>query len=135
MVVPTLLVQMLLVQPARWSSSTGSPAAARACGPAVRRLITNPLTVAALVGLVLALTGWELPRIVMSPIELLAGCGDPAMLLSYGAALRLSPPAGRAGHNGEVLVATRPQDGGDAGGGLAGRHRPRPRRAACCSAS
>ena len=54
----------------------------------------------------LALTGWELPRVVMSPIELLAGLAIPAMLLSYGAALRLSPWPGRAGHNGEVLVAS-----------------------------
>jgi malonate transporter len=28
------------------------------------------------------------------------------MLMSYGAALRLSPWPGRAGHNGEMLVAT-----------------------------
>ena len=28
------------------------------------------------------------------------------MLMSYGAALRLSPPLGRAGHNGEVLLAS-----------------------------
>ena len=42
----------------------------------------------------------------MSPIELLAGLAIPAMLLSYGAALRLSPWPGKAGHNGEVLVAS-----------------------------
>lgn len=28
------------------------------------------------------------------------------MLMSYGAALRLSPPVGRAGHNGEVALAS-----------------------------
>ena len=36
----------------------------------------------------------------------MAGAAIPLMLMSYGAALRLSPPLGRAGHNGEVLLAS-----------------------------
>lgn len=105
-VVPTLLVQMLLVQPAALVVLDRLTGRGEGVGAALRRLTTNPLTIAALLGLVLALTGWALPRIVMSPIELLAGLAIPAMLLSYGAALRLSPWPGRAGHNREVLVAT-----------------------------
>jgi predicted permease len=105
-VVPTLLVQMLLVQPVALMVLDRLTGRGEGTLAAVRRLTTNPLTVAALLGLVLALTDGELPRIVMSPIELLAGLAIPAMLLSYGAALRLSPWPGRAGHNGEVLVAT-----------------------------
>jgi malonate transporter and related proteins len=72
----------------------------------LRRLVTNPLAVAALFGLVLALTGWELPTVVRAPLRLLADSAIPLLLLSYGAALRLSPPVGRAGHNAEVLTAT-----------------------------
>lgn len=105
-VVPTLLVQMLLVQPIALvllDRLTGRGSGALAV---FRRLTTNPLTIAALLGVVLALTGWQLPRIVMSPIELLAGLAIPAMLMSYGAALRLSPWPGKAGHNSEVLVAS-----------------------------
>ncbi len=37
---------------------------------------------------------------------MLAGLAIPAMLLAYGAALRLSPPVGRSGHNREVALAT-----------------------------
>ena len=37
---------------------------------------------------------------------MLAGAAIPLMLMSYGAALRLSPPIGRAGHNGEVVLVT-----------------------------
>ena len=104
-VVPTLLVQMLLVQPValvvldrRAGRGTGVTAV-------LRRLATNPLTIGALAGLVLALTGWPLPALVSSPLELLAGAAIPLMLMSYGAALRLSPPVGRTGHNREVVVA------------------------------
>ena len=71
---------------------------------ALRRLTTNPLTAAALLGVVLAVTGWSLPEVVWSPIELLASAAIPLMLLSYGAALRLSPRIGRAGTNREVLT-------------------------------
>ena len=105
-VVPTLLVQMLLVQPAALVVLDRITGRGEGVRPAIRRLVTNPLTVAAVVGLVLATTGWRLPAAVLSPLEMLAGAAIPLMLMSYGAALRLSPPIGRAGHNGEVVVAT-----------------------------
>ena len=105
-VVPTLLVQMLLVQPAALVVLDRVTGRGEGVRPAVRRLATNPLTIAALVGLVLATTGWRLPAAVLSPLEMLAGAAIPLMLMSYGAALRLSPPIGRAGHNGEVVAAT-----------------------------
>jgi len=105
-VVPTLLVQMLLVQPAALIVLDRITGRGDGVGPAVRRLVTNPLTISAVVGLVLATTGWRLPAAVMSPLEMLAGAAIPLMLMSYGAALRLSPPIGRAGHNGEVVLAT-----------------------------
>ena len=105
-VVPTLLVQMLLVQPAALIILDRITGRGEGVGPAVRRLVTNPLTISAVVGLVLATTGWRLPAALLSPLEMLAGAAIPLMLMSYGAALRLSPPIGRAGHNGEVVLAT-----------------------------
>jgi len=105
-VVPTLLVQILVVQPlalAYLDRRAGGGTDARAT---LRRLGSNPLTLGSVVGLVLALTGWQLPAVVDQPVRLLAGLAIPAMLLSYGAALRLSPPLGRAGHNREVVLAT-----------------------------
>ena len=105
-VVPTLLVQMLLVQPAALIVLDRITGRGEGVVPAVRRLVTNPLTISAVVGLVLATTGWRLPVALMSPLEMLAGAAIPLMLMSYGAALRLSPPIGRAGHNGEVVLAT-----------------------------
>ncbi|MFC7725753.1 AEC family transporter [Nocardioides sp. GCM10028917] len=105
-VVPTLLVQMLLVQPAALIVLDRITGRGEGVGPAVRRLVTNPLTISALVGLVLATTDWRLPAALLSPLEMLAGAAIPLMLMSYGAALRLSPPIGRAGHNGEVVLAT-----------------------------
>ena len=103
-VVPTLLVQMLFVQPACLVVLDRVTGRGTGMLAALRRLTTNPLTAAALLGVVLAVTGWTLPDVVWSPIELLASAAIPLMLLSYGAALRLSPRIGRAGTNGEVLT-------------------------------
>ena len=105
-VVPTLLVQMLVVQPAALIVLDRITGRGEGVGAAIHRLVTNPLTLSAVVGLVLAATGWRLPAPVAAPLEMLAGAAIPLMLMSYGAALRLSPPLGRAGHNGEVVVAT-----------------------------
>lgn len=105
-VVPALLVQMMVVQPIALIVLDRITGRGEGTLFAVRRLFTNPLTLAAVVGVVLAITGWGLPRVVEDPLQLMAGAAIPLMLMSYGAALRLSPPLGRAGHNGEVLLAT-----------------------------
>jgi len=105
-VVPTLLVQMMVVQPIALIVLDRITGRGEGVASALRRLVTNPLTLAAVVGVVLAVTGWRLPRVVEDPLQLMAGAAIPLMLMSYGAALRLSPPLGRAGHNGEVLLAS-----------------------------
>ena len=105
-VVPALLVQMLVVQPVALIVLDRITGRGEGVASALKRLVTNPLTIAAVVGVVLALTGWDLPQVVADPLELMAGAAIPLMLMSYGAALRLSPPLGKAGHNGEVLLAS-----------------------------
>lgn len=104
-VVPTLLVQLVVVQPlslAYFDHHVGPGSGARA---PLRRMVSNPLTIASCVGLVLALTDARLPVLVDEPVRLLANLAIPAMLLAYGATLRLSPPIGGAGQRGEVLAA------------------------------
>jgi malonate transporter and related proteins len=103
-VVPTLLVQMLLVQPLALVFLDRRTGRGTGAIPVLRRLVTNPLTIAAVLGLVLATTDLTLPSVVLDPLSLLAGAAIPLMLMSYGAALRLSPVLGRSGHNREVVL-------------------------------
>ncbi|MCH1868788.1 AEC family transporter [Nocardioides sp. CFH 31398] len=105
-VVPTLLVQMLFVQPLALAYLDRRRGRGSGFWAAVRRIVTNPLTVGAAIGLLLALTGWRLPALVEEPLSLLAGLAVPAMLLAYGVAMRLAPPVGGSGHNAEVAVAS-----------------------------
>lgn len=104
-VVPTLLVQLLVVQPLALAALDRRAGRRGGTGSPWRRMLTNPLTVASAAGLVLAATGAELPELVEAPTRLLAGFAIPAMLLAYGASLRLSPSVGRSGHNREVALA------------------------------
>jgi len=104
-VVPTLLVQILCVQPLALAALDRRAGLRGEGGNPWRRLLTNPLTLAAGGGLVLAATDTRLPGMVEAPVRLLAGLAIPAMLLAYGASLRLNPPAGRSGHNREVALA------------------------------
>jgi len=104
-VVPTLLVQMLAVQPVALMVLDRHTGRGDGAARALRRLVSNPLTVAAAIGLVLALTGWTIPTVVDQPLRVLAGAAIPLMLMSYGAALRLSPLLGRSGHGRQVATA------------------------------
>jgi malonate transporter and related proteins len=58
------------------------------------RIVRNPLTVGSLLGLLLAVSGLQLPALIADPLHLVAGMAVPAMLLAFGVSLRLGPLPG-----------------------------------------
>lgn len=93
---PLLLLQLLVLQPL-WLAGLDATGRGRV---SVRRLvmspITNPLTIGSVLGLVVAVSGIELPTLVRDPAELIGGLAIPCMLLAFGISLRLSPvPRGK----------------------------------------
>ena len=101
LVAPMLLAQLVILQPsglAVLDTITYAPAP----DTSARRLLLirlsqpfrNPLAVGSLIGLILALTGIELPVIINAPLTLVGGIAVPSMLLAYGISLRLGPPPG-----------------------------------------
>ena len=96
LVAPILLIQMLVIQPVALvvldhaTSSTRIGLRGALVGP-----LTNPLTVASLVGVALSLSGITLPTAISDPLELVGGMAVPAMLLAYGVSLRLGPRPGQ----------------------------------------
>lgn len=105
-VVPALLVQMAIVQPLSLIALDRITGRGGGLLLTARRIVTNPLLLAAIVGIGLAATESPVPPVAEAPLDLLAGAAIPLMLLSYGAAVRLSPRLGRSGHNSEVLLAS-----------------------------
>ena len=72
-----------------------------------RNIGANPTIVAAAIGLVLALTGVQVPDVVLEPIQSLADMAIPAMLLAYGLSLHGSKPLAKVdGYRGLIAVAS-----------------------------
>ena len=107
LVAPTLLLQLLVLQPlalavldADARGSSGS------VWQVLARPLKNPLTVGSLIGVVLSLTGWTLPAALANPLGLIGNMAVPSMLIAYGIALRLGPGLGRAGSVAELATTS-----------------------------
>ncbi|MEW1843088.1 AEC family transporter [Nonomuraea angiospora] len=84
LVAPILLFQLIVLTPVSFLILDKGARSVRA---ALLLPFRNPLTVASLLGLVLAVTGISLPVLVMRPVELLGGAAVPVALLAYGLSL------------------------------------------------
>ncbi|WP_022924924.1 AEC family transporter [Serinicoccus marinus] len=88
---PVLLMQLLVLQPG-WLAALDATRAGRVSWlRVVRSPLTNPLTIGTVLGLVVNLSGWTPPELVLAPVELVSGVAVPCMLIAFGLSLRLSP--------------------------------------------
>jgi predicted permease len=107
LVAPTLLLQLLVLQPLGLALLDQATSGRRfSLGRLVTRPATNPLTVASVVGLLLAVTGLRLPGVLRDPLELVGGIAVPAMLIAYGVSLRVGPRPGRSTSTAEIAWIT-----------------------------
>ncbi|KAA9395363.1 AEC family transporter [Kocuria coralli] len=71
----------------------------------LRSVITNPMVMGSLLGVLFAATGWQLPEIALQPVELIAGAAIPCMLAAFGMSLTQHKPLqGPRSHKLQVLV-------------------------------
>lgn len=94
LVAPTILTQLLVMAPVSLSILDRRARGGGGLGRTILGALTNPLTVASLLGLVLGLTDTTLPTVIRAPIDLIGQMAVPAMLFAYGIALRLGPGLG-----------------------------------------
>lgn len=105
-VAPTLLMQLLFLQPLALLVLDHAAHGRTSWRQTVLRPLTNPLTVGSVAGVVLSLTGTTIPRAVAAPLELVGAMAVPGMLIAYGVALRLGPGLGSGGSVSEVATTT-----------------------------
>ncbi|WP_084099862.1 AEC family transporter [Demequina sp. NBRC 110051] len=122
-VVPTMLVQLLVMAPVafgvlgRAADATPLPvAASRSRGDApVRKgalasAILNPLTLASLAGLVLALLPWSVPEAALEPFSLVGAAAPPLALLTLGMSLakdvRMADGPAKSGVDGTLAAGS-----------------------------
>jgi predicted permease len=106
LIAPMLLLQLVVVQPTALAVLGAGRDGRMSLPGLLRSTVTNPLTIATGVGVVLSATGWTLPAYVGDPMALVAGMGVPSVLIAYGASLRLGPLPGRGAQPAELALVT-----------------------------
>jgi len=91
-VAPTLLMQLLIITPVYMALFDSDARAERpTLGRSLRRMFSNPITLGAVAGLLIAVFDIDLPRVVAAPIDLLGAMAVPSMLVAFGISLRRGP--------------------------------------------
>ncbi|GAA4853677.1 AEC family transporter [Actinomycetospora corticicola] len=70
-----------------------------------RRVLGNPIVIAIVLGLLVAASGWQLPRPAATTVELIGDMAAPGGLFALGILLRGAVPALRGGRVGGIAVA------------------------------
>ncbi len=92
---PVLLYQLLLLTPLSMTVLDSTlPGASSGLAARLAGLFRNPITVGALIGLVLSVTQVQLPSVLLDPITLIGNLAVPCMLIAFGVALRLGQRPG-----------------------------------------
>ena len=95
---PTLLMQLLVLTPVAMALLDSDARGQRpSLGASLARVLRNPITVGALVGILASLLGGRVPAVVMRPVELVGNMAVPAMLIAFGISLRRGPRPGASG--------------------------------------
>jgi len=85
--VPVILLQVLILGPLALCLLDLLTAGRPSWRLVATQPVRNPIILASAVGAVLALTGWQLPAVVDSPLRLLGGAAIPMQLLAFGMSL------------------------------------------------
>ncbi|HET8778980.1 MAG TPA: AEC family transporter, partial [Agromyces sp.] len=103
---PVILLQLLLFAPLALATLGAQVEGRTSLRAILRSTFANPIIIGSLAGVLVAVTGIELPPIVLEPIELIGHAAVPVMLISYGMSLHgqrlLRPGTGRR----DVFLAT-----------------------------
>lgn len=105
-VAPHLLVQVVVLMPIVLLVLDTISAKRVSLGRILTQPLRNPIVIGSALGLVVALTGIELPPIVWTPIEILGGAAVPLMLLAFGASLHGERPFRAGSGRREILLAS-----------------------------
>ncbi|MFF2271678.1 AEC family transporter [Agromyces sp. NPDC058136] len=84
---PIVLLQLLLFAPVALAILGARVEGRTSVWQIVRGTLTNPIIVGSLLGVAVAVSGVELPPVVLEPIELLGHAAVPLMLISFGLSL------------------------------------------------
>ena len=103
---PVILLQLLVFTPISMAIFEAVSTGQRRVFPILRRTITNPIVVGSVLGVIVSVSGIDLPPIAMDPLRLVADACVPVLLISYGISLHGQRVLGAAGRRRDVLLAS-----------------------------
>jgi malonate transporter and related proteins len=93
-VVPVLLLQLAVLTPAALAVLDTASRGARPVRQRVLAPVSNPITIACLVGLAVGLADVPVPETVLRPVQLVGGAAVPVALVTFGLSLHRAPVPG-----------------------------------------
>ncbi|WP_448073570.1 AEC family transporter [Georgenia yuyongxinii] len=105
-IAPVLLLQLLVMVPVSFTLldlQTGRRGVS--AGRVLLTPVRNPLVIGVALGLLISVTGWQLPGPVLAPVEMVGAMAVPTMLVSFGLSLHGAPLPGTGAERGPLWLA------------------------------
>lgn len=103
---PVILMQLLAFTPVTLAILDAVTSVRSSWRRTLLRTVTNPIVLGSLLGTLVAISGLQLPPLVMEPATLIANACVPVLLISYGISLHGQRVFGVAGRRRDVVLAT-----------------------------
>ncbi|TIH38704.1 AEC family transporter [Subtercola vilae] len=105
-VAPLLMLQLIVIAPLVLTLLDASRRGSVSVRSIVTQPLRNPIIIASIAGLIVALSGWKMPDALLQPFQLIGGSAIPLVLITFGMSLSgqrpLAPGTGRR----EIVTAT-----------------------------
>jgi predicted permease len=105
-VAPLIVIQLVIFAPIGLALLDIEARGSASLGGILSQPVRNPLIIASLTGLVIALLGIELPAPVLAPFELLGGAAVPLILMAFGMSLYGQRPFAASEGRSRIVVAS-----------------------------
>lgn len=105
-VAPVLLIQLLIFAPVILTVLDISSSGRVSLGSILSQPVRNPMIIASVLGVVVALTGGKVPDAVLQPFTLLGGAAVPLVLLAFGMSLHGSRPLQAGSGRRNIIIAS-----------------------------
>ncbi len=103
---PVILMQLIVFTPITMAIFEAITTGQRRPLPILRRTIGNPIVIASFLGVLISLSGLELPPIVLDPLQLIADACVPVLLIAYGMSLHGQRVLSSSGRRRDILLAS-----------------------------
>ena len=102
---PVILLQLIVLAPIALTVLDLTTSGTRSVRRILLQPVRNPLIIASLLGLIVALIGLQIPDAILDPFELIGGAGIPVVLIAFGMSLRGARPLADGPERRDVVVA------------------------------